>query len=69
MAYYHDEKLSKIIIENFQYVRNSIIENWKKYNLALKKYNHETVDKDIQTKEVLAKILDYHSHLIIKNLC
>ena len=66
MAYYHDEKLPKIIIENFQYVPNSIIENWKKYNLALKKYNHETLDKDIQTKEVLAKILDYHSHLIIK---
>ncbi|WP_019165847.1 hypothetical protein [Staphylococcus delphini] len=66
IAYYHDEKLSKIIIANFQYVPNAILENWKKYNLTLKKYNHETLDKDIQKKEVLAKILDYHSHLIIK---
>lgn len=66
MSYYHDEKLSKIIIENFQYVPNAILENWKKYNLTLKKYNHETLDKDIQKKEVLAKLLDYHSHLIIK---
>ncbi|PTI21362.1 hypothetical protein [Staphylococcus warneri] len=66
MAYYHDEKLSKIIIENFQYVPNSILENWKKYNLTLKKYNHETLEKDIQKKLALSKILDYHSHLIIK---
>ena len=45
---------------------NTILDNWKKYNLALKKFNHETLAKDIQKKEVLAKILDYHSHLIIK---
>ncbi|MDU7042411.1 MAG: hypothetical protein E6340_10250 [Actinomyces sp.] len=66
IAYYHDEKLSKIIIENFQYVPNTILVSWKKYNLTLKKYNHETLNEDIQKKEVLVKILDYHSHLIIK---
>ena len=66
ISYYHDEKLSKIIIDNFQYVPNTILDNWKKYNLALKKFNHETLAKDIQKKEVLSKILDYHSHLIIK---
>lgn len=66
ISYYHDEKLSKIIVNNFQYIPEEIIENWKKYNLTLKKYNHETLKTDIEKKIVLAKVLDYHSHLIIK---
>lgn len=66
IAYYHDEKLSKIIVNNFQYIPEEIIENWKKYNITLKMYNHETLETDIDKKLVLAKVLNYHSHLIIK---
>lgn len=66
ISYYHDEKLSKIIVNNFQYIPEEIIENWKKYNLTLKIYNHETLETDINKKIVLSKVLNYHSHLIIK---
>ncbi|MEY8600004.1 hypothetical protein [Staphylococcus shinii] len=66
ISYYHDEKLSKIIVNNFQYIPEEIIENWKKYNLTLKIYNHETLETDIDKKIVLSKVLNYHSHLIIK---
>lgn len=66
LSYYHDEKLSKIIVNNFQYIPEDIIENWKKYNIALKRFNHDLLDTDIEERSVLAKVLDYHSHLIIK---
>ncbi|MEX5937666.1 hypothetical protein [Mammaliicoccus sciuri] len=66
LSYYHDEKLSKIIVNNFQYIPEEIIENWKKYNIALKRFNHDLLDTDIEERSVLADILDYHSHLIIK---
>lgn len=66
ISYYHDEKLSEIIVNNFQYIPEEIIVNWKKYNLTLKMYNHETLKTDIEKKLVLAKVLDYHSHLIIQ---
>ena len=66
LSYYHDEKLSKIIVNNFQYIPEDIIENWKKYNIALKRFNHDLLNTDIEERSVLAKVLDYHSHLIIK---
>src|SRR5699024_12545113 len=47
-------------------ISEEIIENWKKYNITLKMYNHETLETDIDKKLVLAKVLNYHSHLIIK---
>lgn len=64
LSYYQEEKLSKIILDNFNYIDPSILEYWKQYNLALKIYKHET-HNDINKKIILKNILNYYSHIIL----
>ena len=64
-SYYHEDKISNVVINNFSYVDQDILVYWQKYNLALKMFNHEC-HNDIDKQMVLIEILNYHSHMIIK---
>ncbi|PCM42685.1 hypothetical protein CPU09_02580 [Mammaliicoccus sciuri] len=64
LSFYQEEKLSKIILDNFIYIDPSILKYWKQYNLALKIYNHET-HNDYDKKIILKSILNYYSHIIL----
>lgn len=64
-SYYHEDKLSKIIVKNFTYVTPDIINNWKKYNLALKLFDHD-YEKDTNARIVISGFLNFYSHLILK---
>lgn len=63
-SYHHEDKLSKIITKNFTYVSPEIINNWKKYNLALKLFEHDYKNNSI-ARDILSNFLNYYSHLII----
>lgn len=63
-SYHRKDKISEIIIKNFSYVPPDIVNYWKKYNLALKFFEHD-YEKDVQAREVLSRFLNYYSHLII----
>ena len=64
-SYYHEDKISNVVIDNFSYIDPDIIVYWQKYNLALKVFNHECYN-DIDKQSALLDVLNYHSHMIIK---
>ncbi|MGT2652957.1 hypothetical protein ACVQ9Z_07165 [Staphylococcus aureus] len=55
-SYHRKDKISEIIIKNFSYVPPDIVNYWKKYNLALKFFEHD-YEKDVQAREVLSRFL------------
>ncbi|MGW7889952.1 hypothetical protein [Staphylococcus xylosus] len=63
-SYFHEDKLSKIITKNFTYVSPEIINDWKKYNLALKLFEYD-YENDSNARHILSDFLNYYSHLII----
>ncbi|HCD5396280.1 TPA: hypothetical protein NBW94_000591, partial [Staphylococcus aureus] len=48
-SYHRKDKISEIIIKNFSYVPPDIVNYWKKYNLALKFFEHD-YEKDVQAR-------------------